>query len=233
MIVNSEILSHAKSEYPKEVCGVIIIFKGRERYIPCRNIAIDACNQFEIHPEDYASAEDLGIITKIVHSHPKTNASPSQFDLVGIEKSGLPWVIINPLTEQITETHPSGFKAPLIGREFGYGVFDCFSIVQDYYEQELNIHIERHPSENGWWNKGRNIIKENIEVAGFNKVSTPEVHDIILMYNGASVPNHLAVYVGNNLMLHQSQNRLSSRDIYGGYWAKNTEGFYRHIDRIK
>ena len=55
--------------------------------------------------------------------------------------------------------------------------------------------------------------------------------DVILMQirsqNG--VPNHAAIYLGDGLILHHLHGRLSSRDIYGGYWQEVT----RHILRYK
>lgn len=229
-----EILKHAAKEYPKESCGVIIVFKGRERYIPCRNISDTPNKSFVIHSEDYADAEELGEIIKIVHSHPTLPPEPSQLDLVGIEKTKLPWVIINPITEQMTETNPSGYKPPLIGREYVFGVLDCFSLIKDYYSQELNIEIADHEREEHWHELGKNYILDEYVKNGFTKVSELQKHDLIVMYGGSKVPNHLGVYLGDGFILHHTTGRMSSRDVYGnaGYWYKNTWGYLRHVDLL-
>lgn len=232
MDIHDEILGHARCEAPKECCGLVVVFKGREVYHPCRNVADNQSNEFVIHPEDYADAEDTGQIIKVVHSHPRTNARPSQPDLVGIENSGVPWIIVSPLTEQFTETEPTGYKAPLVGREYAYGVLDCFSIVRDYYDEVLNINLPDKEREGSWWLMGKNLFVEHYESYGFRKVEELQKHDLILMYNGADVPNHFGIYLGGGRMLHHVQGRLSSRDVYGngGYWYKNTWGFIRHLD---
>ena len=226
-MITDEILEHAKAEYPKECCGLVVVFKGREKYISCRNLATDQNMEFMIHPEDYVKAEDIGEIVKIVHSHPKTNANPSELDLVGIEESKLPWVIVNPLTGQVTETAPSGYKAPLIGRQYGYGIQDCYTLIKDYYDRELNIKLRDYPR-SGTQEDDLQIYLKEFENEGFVKVDTLEPHDMIVLSSG-----HGAIYLGNNIILHHVAGRLSSRDVYGGYWMKNTRGYYRHLDLIK
>ena len=104
MTIKEDILEHAKSECPNESCGVIIVFKGRERYVPCKNVSTEPELNFRIDPIDYSNAEDTGDIVKIVHSHPQSNPAPSQGDLIGIENTSVPWIIVNPLTEEFTET---------------------------------------------------------------------------------------------------------------------------------
>ena len=55
--------------------------------------------------------------------------------------------------------------------------------------------------------------------------------DAILMQLGAKLPNHAAVYIGDQLILHHIQDRLSSRDVYGGYYVKSTAMVLRHESR--
>jgi cell wall-associated NlpC family hydrolase len=44
----------------------------------------------------------------------------------------------------------------------------------------------------------------------------------------SAVPNHAAIYLGNNTILHHLVDRLSSKDVYGGYWLKATVCVLRH-----
>ena len=42
------------------------------------------------------------------------------------------------------------------------------------------------------------------------------------MHLEADVPNHAGIYLGDNVILHHVQGRLSSRDVYGGYFIQST-----------
>jgi cell wall-associated NlpC family hydrolase len=55
--------------------------------------------------------------------------------------------------------------------------------------------------------------------------------DAILMQLASPLPNHAAVYLGDQLILHHLQGRLSSRDLYGGYYLKSTARVLRHESR--
>ena len=81
-------LAHAAREFPREACGLLVIHKGRETYVPCRNIGVGT-DQFVIHPEDYVCADQLGEIVGVFHSHPNLSPEPSQADRVA-SKRGLP-----------------------------------------------------------------------------------------------------------------------------------------------
>lgn len=220
MSILDKIKAHATECYPRESCGVIIVRKGRKKYIPCKNLA--SGNEFLIDPLDYANAEDQGEIVKIVHSHPNVSPMPSQSDLIGCEKSGLPWMIISVPNFQVYEFEPTGYKTPLMGREFKHGILDCYTFIRDYYDQVLDIQIPDFDRTDNWWQGGDNLYLDGYEKAGFIKVDKDDIqeHDVLLMQVVSPVPNHGAIYVGDGKIKHHQVSRLSSCDVFGGWYRK-------------
>ena len=84
-----------------------------------------------------------------------------------------------------------------------------------------------------WWEHGYNLYLDNFAKEGFSEIPVADVQpgDLILMNLGSKVPNHAAIYLGDQLVLHHVQQRLSSRDVYGGYYGKSTATALRHESR--
>ena len=229
--LRAEIMQHAKADAPRECCGLVAVVKGRQRYFPCKNIAETPDEHFVLSGWD--AVEDKGEVVAVVHSHPKTNPAPSSADRVACEKSELPWFIVNPNTEGWGYCEPEGFQLPYVGREFVHGVVDCYTLVRDWYAREYSIELRDYHRRDQWWDHGENLYVENFEKEGFYKISVGDVQrgDLILMNLVSPVPNHAAIYIGDQQVLHHVQGRLSSRDVYGGYYGKSTACALRHESR--
>ena len=227
--VKTQIAEHAGRESLRECCGLILIRKGKQSYFPCRNIAVGT-DQFTIDPEDYANAEEAGDIVAIIHSHVNLSPKPSQADLVSCEASGLPWFIYGHPMRTWEELYPTGYKAPYVGRQWSHGVLDCYAIIRDWFANERGIFLPDFERHDDWWLKGENLYEENFEKCGFKEISRDDLRggDLIFMQIGAPVSNHAAIYLGDGIILHHIHNRLSTRDVYGGYWLKNTTRYLRH-----
>ena len=213
-------LAHALEALPEESCGLVVIIKGRRRYWRCRNLAPSASQMFILHPEDYAAAEDAGEIAAVVHSHPKTSPEPSQADQLACEVSGLPWEIINPSTGCWGDCAPVGYKAPLLGRPWVWGVTDCWTLVRDWYaEHDLSLLDWNRPATPEEFESAP-LFESHWAQAGFIELSETEplvVGDALLMSVNGTGLNHVGVYVGDQLVLHHLRGRLSSRDLLSGW----------------
>ena len=223
-------LQHAKDESPKESVGLVHIVKGKERYFKCNNLAETPDEHFVLDPEDYIKAEKKGEITAIIHSHPRTHHNPSPADLVACEKSGLQWFIVNPKTELWGGCKPTGYELPYVGRAFFHGVVDCYTLVRDFYKKEFNLKLNDYFRKDKWWEKGENMYLDNFKTEGFYEISLKEIQYgcVVLLHLESDVPNHAAIYLGDNVLLHHVQGRLSSRDVYGEYYLQSTAKILKH-----
>jgi proteasome lid subunit RPN8/RPN11 len=237
------IAEHALAEYPRECCGLVVVGQAGEIYVPCRNVAEKPAEGFVLAPEDYASAEDMGLIAVVVHSHPGASARPSPADRktcewVGVDK----WVIVSLgvqgdgliALDDWFEFGPSGYVAPLIGRPFVHGVHDCYDLIRSYYQIERGVTLPDFERPDGWWDDGKsNLYLDNFAKAGFVDVgqdAEPQVGDVLLMQIRSKnhVPNHAGVFIGNGQMLHHMYGQLSGRTVWGGMWAHSLRTILRY-----
>ena len=93
-----ELVAHSNSELPNESCGMLAVDGERiSHFFPARNefaspmrFRIDSADQIRIWNE----IDELGLDTAIFHSHPNSEASPSQTDInLARDWPGALWVI--------------------------------------------------------------------------------------------------------------------------------------------
>jgi cell wall-associated NlpC family hydrolase len=226
---------------PREMCGVLVRTGPATNalFMPCRNVALGN-DEFELDASDFALAEACGEVVAIVHSHPHDDATPSLADRAGCDAGVLPWLIVAHPSQRLTwlapwvERPPNSAQAlPLLGRPFEHGVCDCYSLVRDYYFQAHGLLLHDYPRAADWWHHGGDLYRAHFAAEGF--VALPagaplQVGDAFLIQLRSPVANHAAVYLGGDQIIHHLTNRLSGREVYGGYWAKNTVVTLRHVD---
>lgn len=241
--IKKAIIAHAVADYPREACGVIV---GKE-YIPCTNIASDNA-QFEICPIDLVGASKEGAIKAYVHSHPDGSTAPSMPDRVQMNLHSKPWVITNGIDVEMHK--PDGYQAPLLGREYHHGLMDCYTLVKDYYQRELDITLSDYERSDVWWESADSepLYLDNFKAEGFVEVDNIQKHDLILCRLGRTEHvNHALVFIGDgklksertddvigdSLVLHHPYNRESLREIYGEQWQRRAAVVIRHKSLIK
>ena len=218
-------LAHAKEQDPKESCGLLIEIKGKEKYYPCKNLSNWSNQCFIIDPVDYAKAEDTGKILAVIHSHPTTQPIASQADMISCEDSKLPWHIVNPKTEQWGYYEPSGYKPPLIGRHWVWGVTDCWALVRDWYKEKKGIILRD-------WE--RPITPEEFIAdpmfercawrTGFRQLRPEEKlenGDLLFMSILTTGLNHVAIFIDGDV-LHHLADRISCKEPYNEWLLKCT-----------
>lgn len=222
----SEIKEDAIKRYPEEACGLIV----EDEYIPCDNVAESPETDFKIRPEEYIYHSKRAVIQAIVHSH---NDFPhaSKKDMQAQIATAVPWGVVNVKNKNVMGVFFWGDQLEmqdLLKRPFCHGVYDCYSLVRDYYRQQ-SIMLPECPREWKWWENGEDLYMTGLEEAGFVRIDRDELEegDGILFQVRSKVINHSAIYLGRGLMLHHLVNRLSRREPVGS-WVKFATHFVRY-----
>ena len=224
---DKKIINDLFEVYPEEGCGLLINKRGKIIWKFCKNIADDKKETFQIDPKEYVEARLSGDIYAIVHSHPDISCEPSEADIKASDHLGIPYIIYSlPDAEKFVYT-PKKLSNSLLGREYDFGNYDCWSLVRDYYRQELDIELPMLEFEDDWWEKGLNYFKDLPDSFGFQKVSSPQKHDVIIFNMMSPIGNHCGIYLDEGVFLHHAVNRLSCREsLYSG-WNKWILEYYR------
>lgn len=208
-----------------EACGLVVVAPGDHvgRYVPVRNLS-EVPDRFTIHPEDWAEVEDRGRVAAVVHSHPATHPEPSGADRMACDLSGIPWAVVS--GDAWTVMQPMGL--PFEGREFCWGVSDCYSLVRDWFIHDRGIVLPDFLRGPEFW-KFRDLFGESLSRAGFQPADGDPVPGDGLLFSirGQGITNHCAVYMGGGQMLHHLPGRLSVVEPIGA-WARCLIQVVRH-----
>ena len=221
--------AHARDEFPKESCGLIV----SGRYVPCFNYATDPLNDFEIAPQAYLKAATQGVIEAVVHSHPNGLAYPSLHDMEQQIATAVPWIIL-PLNDSIV-LDPVAFgdqlpRAPLLNRPFVWGVFDCYSLIRDFYLLNHGVELPNVPREDQWWNKGQDLYQDYLKPSGFREISMREAKPgdgFLMKFLSSTRLNHAGLLLKDSLILHHLPLRVSRREPVG-IWGNAADLWVRH-----
>lgn len=201
---------HAKQCYPKESCGIVV----KDSYLECENTSDEPNHFFKMSWDEIG--EHSRDIQAVVHSHPEGPAYPSASDMRSQLDFGVPFGIIPLYARENSEgafldVHdPFWFgdgseKAPLIGRGFRHGVTDCYSLIRDWYQEELGITLIEVPRDWEWWHNGEDLYCKFLLKAGFSVLQNgekPTRGDLFGGAIGSKKVNHAGVYLGNGEGLH-------------------------------
>lgn len=222
-----EATEYLKRCYPFEGCGIF----SATGFKPIENIHADPTQAFEMPPEVWLENQIEGVI----HSHPDGNNFPSKMDMQQQIATDVPWAICKTTADSCSRPIWFGDQlpvAPLVGREFVYGIYDCYSLIRDWYRSERGTVLAEFPRDWGWWETGESsMYEEGFMQAGFEvfdpQLEPLQVGDVFLAKLRYSVTNHGGVYVGDGAILHHIQNSLSRRTPLNP-WAGMIEKWVRY-----
>jgi proteasome lid subunit RPN8/RPN11 len=103
-------MQHANEESPYEACAILLGNTDEETWQTTEIFLAENIDKSEINftisneqlLEGYKRAEEKGLdIVGIFHSHPKSEASPSDTDVKFMKGNPVPWVIYSGLTKEM------------------------------------------------------------------------------------------------------------------------------------
>lgn len=227
-----KIVEYCKEKAPEEACGYV--YNDEVYFVD--NISKDPTNNFEVSIEDSCKINELDCI--VWHSHTNGMAIPSKEDMIVQQTTGKVWYIFvfdRKLDEYYMKEYFSfgdeSQDVPLYGRQFRFGVTDCYSFVRDYYKQVRGIILPNYPREyRSWYNKVSDY-EDHYKEAGFVEVGRGlgdlQKDDVILFRLNSPVLNHAGVYLGNGLVGHHLEDKLSKTDAIER-WGKFAEKVLRY-----
>lgn len=205
-------IDHAKTCWPNEACGAVI----DGVFIPFENRAADPGQTFLIQDGAFDEAYRQGRVQCVIHSH---NDYPhaSQEDQQQQQALDVPFGIINMRNKSVMHVVFWGRdlpREPLVGRQFFFGVWDCFAVVRDFIRERFRVVAPDPPREFGFWFREERIFEQFMGPGQlpFRQVDLRDLRpDDILFYgrNGTRNINHCAVMRDNGLALHHFQNQIS------------------------
>jgi proteasome lid subunit RPN8/RPN11 len=231
---------HARAEYPNESCGFI----ARGKYYACKNYAGDTSKYFEIRDDRYLRALQDDKLQAIVHSHPNGPIYPSEWDMMQQIATDLPFIIITLNDASFGEIVAWGDGlpvAPLVGRPFIHGLYDCYSVIRDAFrlgraelaQQGIDwpfdpIELPEVPRDDSWWQKENDdLYRAHLRPAGFVEISQSQARPgdgfLVSLGERRANPhkrlNHAGLLIGGNSLLHHLPLRLSRREP-AGIWGR-------------
>lgn len=224
-----DIAEHFKDSYPREGCGLLGVVKGKLKWFPCENIATNE-DDFVMDSTQYLEISRKANIVGIVHSHPNRSPEPSITDINYCNALGIKYYIFSYPEMKMHILEPENNTVDLHGRVYEFGKYDCLEAGIDYYKH-IGIELpKRIPFESNWWEKNLNYFTdEYIKTWGFYKVDgNMKQNDLIIFTIRSVVPNHCAVYLGNDIIYHHAENRLSCNENIYPFWKQHVTGVYRY-----
>lgn len=122
----------------------------------------------------------------------------------------------------------------LEGRPFtGIGNDDCLKLFRDFFKDNFDISIRDYARPHDWSSDKLDLMGRCYEREGFEKITDWKLKDlrpadVLCLAIGESNPNHFAVYVGDDVILHHLYGKMSRAEQMRDFWRNHTCYILRH-----
>jgi cell wall-associated NlpC family hydrolase len=116
----------------------------------------------------------------------------------------------------------------LIGRQWEYGKFDCFTLIRDWFGLQ-GIQLPDFERPDDLQNCESIFLKQALAI-GFEQVGYNKRRpgDVLIMNLGTATPMHAAVLLPNERILHQRQDSLSAVEPLRRYYVSSVAAVFRY-----
>lgn len=123
----------------------------------------------------------------------------------------------------------------LAGRPFVWGMADCLALVRDFYRENFDIQIRDYARPTHWSSDQIDLMRMIYPREGFDiltdwRPKDLRPGDVLGIMLNESNPNHLAVFVGDNTIVHHLYGRMSNIEALRDFWRNQTSFVLRHPD---
>jgi cell wall-associated NlpC family hydrolase len=115
----------------------------------------------------------------------------------------------------------------------GIGKRDCYALVRDFMRDNFNVELTNFARPHDWSSDEIDLFENLHEVDGWVKHTDFRVKelrpgDVLAMSVGESNPNHLAVFVGDDTIVHHLYGKMSRYEPFAGFWRNHISYMLRH-----
>lgn len=119
--------------------------------------------------------------------------------------------------------------------KYELGVFDCFSVVRDVLNNAYGVVIPNYARPFMFDQKPLDLVNRINKEDFFkqrptNAISQLQAGDILIFSVLSDSLNHLGIYLGNNLFLHQVHGALPREENLSLAWARRLKEVHYHVD---
>jgi proteasome lid subunit RPN8/RPN11 len=213
-----------------EVCGLLARdAAGRLHVVEGKNLHPDPKESFVLDGATWVRAKKFGQVVAVWHSHPCGDVALGPADRVAMQRLQLPWAVVVPDPTRVAFWTPETTSVPLWGRPWRWGYLDCLALVLDWYHAEWGLELPETERPTVFPASERNYMRMMAEGYGFRSVLEGVRRGDLLIMRFGSKQDHLAVHLGDGMIGHHQNHRLSLRETYTGALQRRTDFVMRYF----
>jgi len=220
--IKKHIKDHALEDSPNECCGLIVEKDTTHKVFECRNISTSPLISFSLDPLDYLKCSAQGEIKSVYHSHLEEEEF-SEADKTNSSYHNVNYIMFNIKDNSFREFNPKKQRTLYLNKPFKVGVNDCFTLVRDYLRENTKTQLPQEVCEAYSFGARKENLQQAIDLIDevalsyakkdFLKIDISQMDDLkkndilVIGLRESNTPFHLAVYLGNNMVIHHPRNK--------------------------